>query len=104
MITKIKDIRIKKGISQKELAEKAGMTQASISYIEAGKRPIDLDLLEAISKILDCKPYELLPKEWQPQISDEDLRLLNAIKSLAKNKENEDKAQNLTQQKESERF
>lgn len=103
MLTRIKDVRIKKGISQKELAERTGITQASISYIEAGKRPIDLDLLSDIAKILDCKPYELLPLDWQPQVSEEDLKLLNAIKSFTANKENEEKAQNPQKQNENER-
>lgn len=38
----IKEIRESKGINQREIAEKMGVSQVFISYIERGERDVDL--------------------------------------------------------------
>ena len=38
----IKDIRLRKGLNQSELASKLGMSQSYYSRIESGKRDVDL--------------------------------------------------------------
>lgn len=38
----IKEIRERKGINQREIAEKMGVSQVFISYIERGERDVDL--------------------------------------------------------------
>ncbi len=58
---KLAELRRKAGLSQMELAERAGTTQATISNLETGKsRRIELDLLDRIAEALECKPSELL--------------------------------------------
>ena len=40
----IKDIRERKGINQTEIAEKLGVSQPYLSYLERGERDVDLSL------------------------------------------------------------
>jgi len=48
----IKELRLKKGFSQKELADKVGLTQQSIALLENGKRKLEFDLfIEIINKL-----------------------------------------------------
>lgn len=105
MQNRIRELRLKKGMSQKELAESVGITQAQVARIETGKRSFNFDFIPVLAKALGCKPYELLPIEWQPEtISETDLQMLRAIKSYATDKDNEKKTQNSQTQKEGERF
>lgn len=55
----VKDARIKKGFSQKELALRAGMKQPDISKIEEGRKNITTATLVRICKILNIKAIEL---------------------------------------------
>ncbi len=58
---KLAELRSKAGLSQMELAERAGTTQGTISNLETGKsRRIELDLLDRIAEALGRKPSELL--------------------------------------------
>lgn len=48
----IKQLRIEKGISQKDLADKVGLTQQAIALLENGKRKLEFDLfIEILNKI-----------------------------------------------------
>lgn len=52
--SRIKEIRLQKGISQKELAEKVGFDSAtSISLIESGERKISIVDLEKTAQFLN---------------------------------------------------
>jgi len=51
----IKAIRSEKGISQRQLAELAGITPANVANIELGKYSVGLDVLSRIAKSLKCK-------------------------------------------------
>lgn len=55
----IKNARIQSGLSQKELAIRAGMKQPDISRIEEGKKNITIATLVRICKILKIKKMEL---------------------------------------------
>lgn len=57
---KIRQLRIEKGISQKALGEKCGLTQQAINRIEQGQRNIDIDLLLKITNALDVKIFDIL--------------------------------------------
>ncbi|MCB1764527.1 MAG: helix-turn-helix transcriptional regulator [Candidatus Competibacteraceae bacterium] len=57
---RIKVRRVDLGLQQGELAEKLGVTQAHLSYLEQGKRQISLELLEKIAQILKCPMSDLL--------------------------------------------
>ena len=56
---KIKQLRLAKGMSQRELARKSGLSQPSLSYIEE-KDPQTTKALPAIAKALEVEPAELL--------------------------------------------
>lgn len=55
----IKKIRIQKGLTQKQLALKAGMSQNFLSEVERNKKDITLSMLDKISKALDVCPKDL---------------------------------------------
>lgn len=56
---KLRDARIKQGLSQKELAEKVGLTQQAINRLEQGyKKNIGIELLEKLCRILKIEKIE----------------------------------------------
>lgn len=62
---RIKELRTKKNISQKQLADLVNSSQHNISRYESGAREPNLFIAQAIAKALDCTIEELLeePKE-----------------------------------------
>lgn len=56
----IKDLRIKKGLTQEELASKINVTNKAISRWECGNGLPDTSLLEPLSKELNISISELL--------------------------------------------
>lgn len=59
----IRKKREKAGITQSELAEQAGITQAMLCWIEQGKRNPSLLSCEKIAHLLGCKISELFCEE-----------------------------------------
>ncbi len=57
---KLKKIRLEKGISQKELSEKTGLTRQTIHNIENGKKYPKLYNIIKIAEVLKISVYELL--------------------------------------------
>lgn len=82
MITnRIKELRTKNKMTQKELGDCLGLSQSHIAMLEKGERSLDIELMADISKVLKVKPYELLPTEWQPdEISPEEREILQVIR------------------------
>jgi len=60
---KIKKIRHHKHLSQIELAQKAGIAQSTLSYIESGKKAPQFDTLSAICKGLGVSLFALLSQD-----------------------------------------
>lgn len=58
---KIKEFRLRNGLSQEQLAEACNLSTSYISYIETGKKKINFSKLEKIAKILDFS-IDILPK------------------------------------------
>lgn len=57
----VRAMREAKGWSQGELAERAGVTRATVNRIEMGRtRSIDLDTLEKLARALDVAPGLLI--------------------------------------------
>ncbi len=52
MRNKIKDLRIKLGITQEELAQKAGVRRETIIFLEQGKYNPSLNLAHEVAKSL----------------------------------------------------
>ncbi len=57
---KIKEIRIKQGYSQEELASLSKLHRTYISDIERGERNVSVENIEKIAKALKIEPNELL--------------------------------------------
>lgn len=60
---RVKEIRIKKGITQEQLAEAAGVGVTHISHLETGAGTVSLKVFIAIVNHLECSADELLCKE-----------------------------------------
>lgn len=59
----LKIARIRKGLSQKQLADKVGISPATVSKAETGKFDLRLSTLIKLSKVLDVSIEELIPHE-----------------------------------------
>lgn len=59
------DLRLEAGLSQEELAKRAGLSQAMVSRIERGERYPNPEMAKSIAKALNFKgiPYELVDLE-----------------------------------------
>lgn len=55
----LKEARIQRGLSQKELAFRVGMKQPDLSIIEEGKKNITLETLSRLCKILGIKKINI---------------------------------------------
>lgn len=52
--------RLVRGMTQRDLADRAGTTHAAISHIEAGKRQPRPSMILKLAEALGVKPEELL--------------------------------------------
>ena len=57
--TLIKEIRLKRGVSQKILVKELGITQGYLSLVERGEKEPSLDLIKKIAKRLNV-PQQLI--------------------------------------------
>jgi transcriptional regulator with XRE-family HTH domain len=73
---KIRELRLKKGMLQEELARKAGLSPSALSNFEQGRRRTSLDWLRKIGKALGVSVSDLIPES-------------RTRKPLAENKEEE---------------
>ena len=62
---KLKALRLLRGMTQQQLADAVGITDAAVCQHESGAREPNLDLIRKYCKVLHCTPNELLadPKE-----------------------------------------
>jgi transcriptional regulator with XRE-family HTH domain len=56
-------IRNKLGLSQEELADRAGLHRTYVGSIERGERNVSVDNIEKIAEALEVKPERLLSGE-----------------------------------------
>jgi transcriptional regulator with XRE-family HTH domain len=57
---RIKIRRAVLNMTQDKLAEILGITQAYLSFMESGARPIDAEMLDKLAKALECDTSDLL--------------------------------------------
>jgi DNA-binding XRE family transcriptional regulator len=60
---RLRELRRRRKLSRKELAERAGIDESTLARLERGERPASLDLLRRLAQALDLPPVELLPEE-----------------------------------------
>lgn len=63
---RLKKLREKFGLSQAELADKAGISQPFIGAIESGRKSPTLRTLEKIANAMNISVLELLGSEEEP--------------------------------------
>ena len=56
----LKLARIKKNLTQKQLAELVGVSSSTINRIETGKQKLKIDMLNKLAEILEIPVNELL--------------------------------------------
>ncbi|MBQ5851733.1 MAG: helix-turn-helix transcriptional regulator [Lachnospiraceae bacterium] len=56
----LKNIRVKKGMSQSELAEAVSVSGSMINQIERGRKGMSINLCIDIAKVLDCDINDLI--------------------------------------------
>lgn len=61
-MTAIKRIRILNSITQQEMADALGISPATVSHWETGRRKPNVDDLIAISRYFGCKVDDLIEK------------------------------------------
>ena len=57
---RIKEIRTSKGMTQKEMSDKLGIPQSTLSKYENGKLRIDADMINELSLVLGVMPADIL--------------------------------------------
>ncbi len=66
VIQKVKERRVKQGLSQSQLAFEIGLaSKGFIGMLESGKygKKYSVSQLNEIAKVLECSPRDFLPKE-----------------------------------------
>jgi transcriptional regulator with XRE-family HTH domain len=66
LATRIKELRDQKGISQEELAHRAGLSRTGMGFLETGKRWPRLDTLMKVADGLNITLDELLKGLHKP--------------------------------------
>jgi transcriptional regulator with XRE-family HTH domain len=61
--SRLRQIRQVKGLSQEELADRAGLHRTYVGSVERGERNISIDNIERLAKALEIDIIELLKSE-----------------------------------------
>lgn len=84
----IKEIRVKKGLTQEELGKRVGISKQGISLYEKNKRRLTLEMLDKIAKALNCERYDIFKSTIDPskiELNDELINnVLETNKALAR--------------------
>ncbi len=62
----LREIRIKQGLSQEELADIAGLHRTYVGSVERGERNISIDNMERLASALNINIQDLLIDDQQP--------------------------------------
>ena len=62
---RLREIRIKKGLTQKQLAEKISVSTKCISMWENGERNPNIVMLKKLAEIFHCSTDSLLDTGWR---------------------------------------
>ena len=81
-MNRIKELRKLRKMTQQELARILDVTQGAIQKLEKGERGLDIDWMRKIAQALNVEPWELLPKDMQPNISPEEQEILRTIRKV----------------------
>ena len=80
--TRLRALRKAAGLTQGELGEKAGFAQETISHYENDRRPMQLDHMRSLARVLNCTVADLLPEQDNPdRLSDEERALIQMLRN-----------------------
>lgn len=89
-MNKLKEIRLKKGLSVKEASKLLGVSSAYLSQIENGYRQLSRNMLKTFCEKYNVKPNEILEydefitiDENNREFNMQDIQLLNLLKALS---------------------
>jgi transcriptional regulator with XRE-family HTH domain len=63
--SRLRQIRHVQGLSQEELADRAGLHRTYVGSVERGERNISIDNIECLAKALEIDIIELLTEELE---------------------------------------
>lgn len=63
MVKNLKELRLKKKLTVKQLAAKAGVHQNTIYFIESGERSASVNAAMKLAPVLGCKWHQLIADE-----------------------------------------
>lgn len=82
---RIKNIRVSKGLSQRQLGIKLGVANSTISAVERGERNLTMDMLQRISDALEVDIFTLFRLETENDNMPEMIREVESTYSIPKN-------------------
>lgn len=88
----LRNLLIEKNISQKEIAQKLGLSIAEVNHWVTGRREIKVSDVLPICEVLGISPNRFFGLD--EDISEQDRQLLQAFKAMAASTPNEAKDQN----------
>lgn len=80
----LRNLRTKKGLTQKALAEAVGLSEYTIRKYEAGKFKPKIEQVEKIALVLDTTPFQILGVEYFDNTTDL-TALANDVKRVESN-------------------
>jgi transcriptional regulator with XRE-family HTH domain len=83
MKNRIRELRERAGLSQAQLAELVGTTQAEISRLETGERRLTVDWMARIARALMLRPSDLLPTAAVPEVEAQEVELLGNFRAMS---------------------
>lgn len=81
MGNRIKELRLDRGLSQQQLADRIGTTKATISKWEKGQRQLTLEKMYRLADALQCHHVELIDNT--APVSDDENELLKTFRGLS---------------------
>lgn len=81
LATRMKELRTARGWKQKDLAERIGATQSTISQLESGERQPSFDLVRSLCRAFEIPAWDLLG-EAPPELRPEEAAHFRAVREL----------------------
>lgn len=78
----LRELRLLRGFTLEELADKTQMSPSYLSRLESGSRRLNVDIINKLSGALNCHPSDLLPCDGQEDMAVTRFRTPGAIKSV----------------------
>lgn len=79
-VLRVKELRIKAGLSQNALAKMANVSQSHISEIESGVKRVGLGITKKLATALDCSIEDLVNEDSDMDDIEDDLKILELAK------------------------